>query len=263
MVPEMRTKSRPLGNILVPELGAEMGANVGPGRPSQSARRGPQNGQRIVQICGEWNRQGLASIWGVPLRFNLRESPSHSDGASEPSVFGYIYCGVNPLASERAATSRGPMGPSANEDHLIINPWQTVPLLSVILTYSTAKKLAHHFIQTPDRISLKGCPRHDLRPSGEAYHRLAGPIQGQRISTTLRRRWPEALLKTSPRGPPNQAGSRPIFGAIWPALGFIFGPKLGPARATNWSPRVPLLTPILGSFLVPKIGVIFEALLEI
>ena len=38
-------------------------------------------------------------------------------------------------------------------------------------------QLALHFTQTPHMMSLKGCPRHDLRPSGEADHRVAGPIQ--------------------------------------------------------------------------------------
>ena len=39
------------------------------------------------------------------------------------------------------------------------------------------KQPALHFTQKPHMMNLEGFPRHDLRPSGEAYHRLAGPIQ--------------------------------------------------------------------------------------
>ena len=74
------------------------------------------------------------------LRFGGRRSgsmpegaPSQSDCASESYMFGHACSAAGPLASERAPTDRGPVGPSINEARLMINPWQTVPLLCVIL----------------------------------------------------------------------------------------------------------------------------------
>ena len=144
-------------------------------------------------------------------------------------MFRYTCCFSSPLASERAATDRGPMGSSNNGIHLMISPWQTVPLHCVnpYIRYDD-KQLAHRFIRTPRTISLKGCPGYGLRPIREASHTWLAQYKLVPQPHRFHKALASIAAPAEPRRGPDQVNSPPIRGAVGPLLVARSPPFRGP-----------------------------------